>query len=469
MLIIVFVLKFSTTCCKEINYEKVDSHILSASGLANVLVSFTEGTSSVLKSISKTKFASRASKLSGLRSALVLNAEKVQKNAINLLEGQFPFVKYTSFWITNQLYLTGVDTEVLQLLSILPEVKRISLEQRFDVTDFLPSETSQRQSETEWNIQKIQAEEAVELLRNATSNPAEVIVATISGGVRGSHESLKNNFVADYGWFDTIYGTEVPTDDGDFIGVGTHNMGTICGSGGIGVYPDAKWIACRACDGAGCFTNAILQCAEYIICPTRPNGSDPNCALAPVVVHGNWLAGQGDTDLDETILTLLEAGISSVFPIGGSGPSCETARSPGDSQVPVFSVGGTTSNDSSYERSSAGPSVFGSIKPELTAPGQNIRSALSDADDSYGLLSGTSMASPHVAGVIAILKAYNSSLAWEDLNDILLTDGVETEALIIGERDCGQLVPGVPFPNNIFGWGRINALKALVGALERST
>lgn len=79
------------------------------------------------------------------------------------------------------------------------------------------------------------------------------------------------------------------------------------------------------------------------------------------------------------------------------GPNCGTANYPADKSN-VIGVGATNINDEIAYFSSVGPTVDGRLKPDISAPGQNVYSALPDADDSYGDLSGTSMASPHLTG-----------------------------------------------------------------------
>lgn len=64
-------------------------------------------------------------------------------------------------------------------------------------------------------------------------------------------------------------------------------MGSLAGAGGIGVAPGAQWIACRGC-GAVCAEFALKACAEWILCPTLPNGTNPDCSKAPNVVSNSW-------------------------------------------------------------------------------------------------------------------------------------------------------------------------------------
>ena len=114
------------------------------------------------------------------------------------------------------------------------------------------------------------------------------------------------------------------------------------------------------------------------------------------------------------VLTAVEAaGVAVVFSAGNAGPGPETITAPKSVNVDLvntFSVASVNANATNIVVSgfsSRGPSVCGGegsllIKPEVSAPGDNVRSA--DLDNEYINRSGTSMASPHVAGSIIVLK-----------------------------------------------------------------
>ncbi len=87
----------------------------------------------------------------------------------------------------------------------------------------------------------------------------------------------------------------------------------------------------------------------------------------------------------------------------------------------MISVGMTNKGDTLAWGSSMGPSVAGLIKPEITAPGEDVRSAWIGDDKSYATESGTSMAAPHVSGVVALLLSVKPSLKYADIKKILLS------------------------------------------------
>ena len=93
------------------------------------------------------------------------------------------------------------------------------------------------------------------------------------------------------------------------------------------------------------------------------------------------------------------------------------------------------------------------IKPDISAPGVNVRSANLSGGYSYG--SGTSSATPHVTGAFAILLQRDSLAGYETLYQTLL--------------DCAdEPAQGAPYPNNDYGWGTLNVYTALLYSIEES-
>jgi hypothetical protein len=111
-------------------------------------------------------------------------------------------------------------------------------------------------------------------------------------------------------------------------------------------------------------------------------------------------------------------------------------------------VGATTIEEEITTFSGRGPSPFGVIKPNVSAPGKDVISTFPGG--SYKSLDGTSMAAPHVAGVVALLLQADPTLAENGLADI--TNAITTTAVPLGSS----------FPNNNFGWGRVDAYNAVL-------
>lgn len=139
------------------------------------------------------------------------------------------------------------------------------------------------------------------------------------------------------------------------------------------------------------------------------------------------------------------------------GPKCATANSPGD-QEGVISVGSTDISDAISGFSSRGPNA-NNIVPSMVAPGSNINSASFIANDAYRILSGTSMATPHVAGAVALMLSKNPNLTFEQIEDLLFQN-TNTALSNSGPEGCGD-IPDDDFPNDVFGHGGLRVDNAV--------
>jgi bacillopeptidase F len=254
-------------------------------------------------------------------------------------------------------------------------------------------------------------------------------------------------------WFDPHGELASPYDA---LGHGTQALGVMLGGSEIGVAPDARWIAARLYDGKGhARMSDIHRAFQWLM---DPDGN-PSTADAPDVVNASWalsgrVTGTCVMEFDDDIRALKSAGIAVVFAAGNDGPAAGTSNSPANNPG-VLSVGAVDRDLAIGRQTSRGPSACdGAIFPALSAPGINIRTTdLSHGGQPiYALVSGSSLATPHAAGVLAILAAAFPSASVAQLE----------AALLKGARDIGP-----PGPDHVFGHGLVDALAAFK-ALEHS-
>src|SRR3954451_15774356 len=187
-------------------------------------------------------------------------------------------------------------------------------------------------------------------------------------------------------------------------------MGTMVGDDGngnqIGVAPAAHWIAAKGCESNSCSFDALLSAGQWVLAPTDLSGQNPRPDLRPHIVNNSW-GGPGDPFYQATVQAWVAAGIFPAFANGNAGPGCGSAGSPGD-YPESYAVGAYDINNFIAPFSSRGPSSFGVIKPNISAPGVNVRSSV--PGNGYDIFSGTSMATPHLAGSVALIWSAAPSL-----------------------------------------------------------
>lgn len=117
--------------------------------------------------------------------------------------------------------------------------------------------------------------------------------------------------------------------------------------------------------------------------------------------------------------------------------------------------------------SSIGPTKIGGslIKPDVTAPGSDIISAYHTSDDAYESMSGTSMACPMTSGIVVMLLTRNPEMTFEQVKHVILSStehGLKTRRLV-----C-QGIPDTEYPNHVYGYGRVNALRSIKAAASEN-
>jgi subtilisin family serine protease len=305
--------------------------------------------------------------------------------------------------------VTG-QSKLLDTIAAFPEVAKISELRTYKIPDPIVNATSTPGIDTvEWGVDRIRAPQ---VWSQFGTRGEGIVVANIDTGVQFDHPALAAKYRGrdangaidhNYNWFDPseVCPTAAPCDNNNH---GTHTMGTMVGDDGganqIGVAPGAKFIAAKGCESSSCSDFALLSSGEWIVAPTDLNGNNPRPDLAPDIVNNSWGGLGYDPFYEEIVQSWLAAGIFPAFSNGNSGPGCNTSGSPGMYNE-SYSSGAFDINNAIASFSSRGTGENGEIKPNLAAPGVNVRSSI--AGGSYGNFSGTSMASPHTAGTVALI------------------------------------------------------------------
>ena len=432
---------------------------------------------------------------------LVETATRVQINASRLLTAaQAPA---NSFYLVNAIAVESADLALARRLAALPEVRSISLDPEIPVhgpADPTPAPVSNRNT-IEWGVQRINAPAVWALGYNGQG----ITVGGADTGYDWLHPALQPHYRGynaatgaanhDYNWHDAIHeisplsgdttnnpannpcgvNSPVPCDDNSH---GTHTMGTMTGDDGqgnqIGVAPGAKWIACRNMERGNGKPSSYIECFQWFIAPTDLSGQNPEPDRAPEVINNSWYCSttEGCTSLAinelmrQAIINLRNSGVVVVVSNGNFGPSCASTYGPPAYFEESFSVGATRADDFIASFSSRGPVTVDSsfrIKPNVSAPGQDIRSSV--LNGGYSSFSGTSMAGPHVAGLVALLLSARPDLAGQV--ELIETIIEQTAVPFADTSHCS--VPGNARPNLAFGWGRVDALAAVNAALAVPT
>ncbi len=367
-----------------------------------------------------------------------------------------------AFWVINAVTVRG-DLALARVLASRADVGAVMANtQHILDTPQIATAAQLLPTSAPWGLNKIQAPR---VWQEWGIRGQGIVIANIDTGVEYSHTALLQNYRGwsptvidhDYNWYDPTSSPYAVATDPD--GHGTHTMGTMIGGAAgpystIGVAPDAKWIAARGCASHLCDDADLIASAQWMLAPTRRDGSEPRPDLRPHIINNSWAGETNNPWYQGYVQAWNAAGILSVFAAGNRGAfGCGTTQSPGDYSETV-SVAATDSNDLAASFSSRGPTVDGRIKPDVSAPGVNVESSWPGG----GMLSlnGTSMAAPHVAGLVALLWSANPTLIGnlEQTNQILHGTSVGLYS------DQCDSVPNLR-PNSVYGWGRVDAYAAL--------
>ena len=383
-------------------------------------------------------------------------------------------IDYTSYYLVNALEVDGGPL-IRQWLAARPEVDRV-----LDSPALRPlpapltvaSGPAPAPSLPPWNLIAIGAPRVWE---EYDVHGAGIVIGQSDSGVDGTHPEVHDQYRGnrpggppgdDYNWIDPWNGTPQPTDWG---GHGTHTLGTALGRS-VGVAPEATWIACV--NLARNLANAprYLDCLQFMLAPFPQDGDalhDGRPDWGANVLNNSWgcpeIEGCDPAALLPAVRALRSAGVFVVASAGNEGDACGSVRAPISLYDEVFSVGAFDEAHQIAPFSSRGPVAAdgsGRTKPDVVAPGVGVLSAFPGG--TYAYSDGTSMAGPHVAGVVALLWSANPAL----IGDIDATERIlgETAQPIVAPSPCDATAA---LPNNTTGYGKVDAYAAVAAALGR--
>ncbi len=284
---------------------------------------------------------------------------------------------------------------------------------------------------------------------------ADRLICSFDTGVEGDHPALIENWKGHDGdsaaaWFDPLDGESFPHLF--FDSHGTHVMGIMVGRDNstgdtVGVAPGARWISAGVVDIPGA---PIIFAFEWA---ANPDGDPNTIADVPDVINHSWgIPDAGCVDVFYSVIDNVEAlGIVNIFAAGNEGTALSSIRNPANranDSLDCFAVGNLnhrTNPPAIAGSSSRGPSdCNGAIKPNVAAPGNAIWSSIGAGN--YGYLGGTSMAAPHVSGLVALLREKNPNATVDEIKDAILNSAPDF---------------GYSLPDNTYGWGIVDFVAAL--------
>ena len=323
----------------------------------------------------------------------------------------------------------------------------------------------------------------VDLAQQQTGYTGEgVTVAVIDTGIDSLHVGLDDldddNSTIDpkvIAFYDPVNnpdktnGTEIQAYDDQ--GHGTHCAGTVAGTGAPtyehpGMAPQANLVGVKVLDAGGSGSFSVVMAGMQW---TVENRYKFNIRAASMSLGGpgpiEWTSDEEDS-VNRYANEMVRAGISMLIAAGNSAAP-GTIGTPGGAED-VITVGALNKNTAIAEYSSEGPTEEGRVKPNVAFVGSDVMSAQHNSGDGYVAFSGTSMATPGVAGTVALMLQANPDLSPFDVRNILQETATYRECHYMGaNQPCAEDLIPKNRQNNVYGHGHVEALAAVMEAAQR--
>ncbi|MBW7905573.1 MAG: S8 family serine peptidase [Phycisphaerae bacterium] len=424
--------------------------------------------------------ADRATRNHTVITALQSRAALTQRDlvgALSAMQRDGRVASFQPFWIVNA-FRVDARPEAVRALAVRADVEMVYINYPIDLIEMPDSDAVAPPARPGSNGLFAAPEIGLVVIRAPEAWAAGytgqgVVVANIDTGVAGGHESLASRWRGlqseyaghpEWAWLDPYLGdNSFPYDQN---GHGTHTMGTICGGAPgdeIGVAPGSTWIAAAPIDRSFSIQQTVTDAIESFQWMVNPDGNPDTVWDVPHACGNSWglTTFHGYPPCDQLFWSYIDAseaaGTAQVFAAGNEGAS--GLRRPGDramdpyrstavAAVDAGAAGWPIANFSSRGPTYCTPDGSAAIKPDVAAPGVNVRSAAPGGG--YTQKNGTSMATPHVVGALALVLQ-----ACPDL-------GVDAAKQILYDTCLDR---GTPGKDNLYGYGIIDVYAAVQLAL----
>lgn len=384
----------------------------------------------------------------GYQMHLMKNADFSQAQTLRHLERALRTdgarVQFRRYWLGNSVIVKApvrVIRQILQTDAIA--VARPLLQFRLIAPAIHPASPLTGEAFT-YGLQKMRIPELRQKI--STADGRGIRVGILDTGIDPTHPDLKGKTIL---FKDFVEEQKSPYDD---HGHGTHVAGTIAGGSAsgtsIGVAPAVQLIVGKIFDEEGSADEMVIMNGLQWMADPDGNPSTPD---APMLVSNSWGGGvPGGDPADSAECRAMDSWVKlsmlPIFAAGNHGPRASSVSLPAGCPSAV-AVGATDENDVIAKFSSRGPVVWSTgtlMKPLISAPGVAVLS--STLGGRYGRMSGTSMATPHVAGVAALIYQARPNARVEDVAKMMMAGAVDL---------------GAPGQDPAYGFGRVDVMRTL--------